>query len=136
MARNRKNQSAAIRFGPALKALLLCLAIGGSGIGYVWQKQQISELSAQIRKRETRIVEMREQNDKLRKQLATLLSPKYLDMRVKELKLGLVQPQQAQIWRLTEPAGENAASAPQRDQQQQAAYAPEQNHVLATAMPK
>ncbi len=25
MARNRKSQSAAIRFGPALKALLLCL---------------------------------------------------------------------------------------------------------------
>jgi hypothetical protein len=134
MARNRKNQSAAIRFGPALKALLLCLAIGGSGIGYVWQKQQISELSAQIRKRETRIVEMREQNDKLRKQLATLLSPKYLDMRVKELKLGLVQPQPAQIWRLTEPAGENAFSAPQREQQQ--VYAAEQNQVLATAMPK
>jgi hypothetical protein len=41
MARNRKNQSAAMRFGPVLKALLLCLLIGGSGIGYVWQKDQI-----------------------------------------------------------------------------------------------
>jgi hypothetical protein len=132
MARNRKNQSAAIRFGPALKALLLCLAIGGSGIGYVWQKQQISELSTQIRKREARIIEVREQNDKLRKQLAVLLSPKYLDMRVKELKLGLVQPQPAQIWRLTEPAVEPAAPAPPREQQ----YAADQDHVLATAMTK
>ena len=30
MAANRKSQSAAIRFGPVLKALLLCLLIGGS----------------------------------------------------------------------------------------------------------
>ena len=44
MARNRKYQSAAIRFGPALKALLLCLLIGGSGVGYVWQKDQIIRL--------------------------------------------------------------------------------------------
>jgi hypothetical protein len=33
MARNRKNHQAAIRFGPEIKALLLCLLIGGFGIG-------------------------------------------------------------------------------------------------------
>jgi hypothetical protein len=44
MAKNRRNQSAAIRFGPAIKALLLCMFIAGSGIGYVWQKKQIMEL--------------------------------------------------------------------------------------------
>ena len=44
MARNRKYQSAANRFGPALKAFLLCLLIGGPGVGYVWQKDQISQL--------------------------------------------------------------------------------------------
>jgi hypothetical protein len=36
MAKNRKNQAAAIRFGPALKASFLCLLIGGSAVGYVW----------------------------------------------------------------------------------------------------
>ena len=41
MARNRKNQSAVVRFGPAVKALLLCLFIGGSGVGYVWQQNQL-----------------------------------------------------------------------------------------------
>jgi len=50
MARNRKSQSAAIRFGPALKAFLLCLLIGGSGIGYVWQKDQIGRLGGTERK--------------------------------------------------------------------------------------
>ncbi len=69
MARNRKYQSAAIRFGPALKAFLLCLLIGGSGVGYVWQKDQISQLGQQIKKRELRLAELEHQNEKLRKQL-------------------------------------------------------------------
>ena len=38
MAKNRKNQAAAIRFGPALKASFFVLLIGGSAVGYVWQK--------------------------------------------------------------------------------------------------
>ena len=76
MARNRKYQSAAIRFGPALKAFLLCLLIGGSGVGYVWQKDQIYELGQQIKKRELRLAELEDQNEKLRKQLATMRSPR------------------------------------------------------------
>ena len=43
MAKNRKNQSAAIRFGPAIKAFLLCALVGGAGVGYVWQKGRIGE---------------------------------------------------------------------------------------------
>ena len=75
MAKNRKHQSAAIRFGPALKAFLLCALIGGSGVGYVWQKSQISELGQQISKRERHLVQLQEQNKKLRDQLAMLRSP-------------------------------------------------------------
>ena len=55
MARNRKYQSAAIRFGPALKAFLLCLLIGGSAVGYVWQKNQIYQLGQQIKLREANL---------------------------------------------------------------------------------
>lgn len=105
MAKNRKYQSAAIRFGPALKAFLLCLMIGGSGVGYVWQKTQIDELGRDIRRRELHLIEMRESNKKLRDQLAMLRSPAKLDQRARELNLGLVQPQPAQIWRLAEPVG-------------------------------
>jgi hypothetical protein len=115
MARNRKHQSAAIRFGPALKAFLLCSAIVICCVGYIWQKQQISELGQQKLKREARLIELREQNDKLKKQLAMLLSPAFLDRRVKELKLGLMQPQPTQIWRLPEPMIETIA--PERAQQ-------------------
>src|SRR5215831_13003325 len=98
MARNRKSQSAATRFGPALKACLLCLLIGGSGVGYVWQKEQISKLGHLVNAREIYLHTMEEQNEKLRKQLANLRSPKYLETRIKDL--GLVQPPLSQILRL------------------------------------
>jgi len=104
MARNRKYQSAAIRFGPALKAFLLCLVIGGSGVGYVWQKDQISQLGQQFKKRELHLAALADQNEKLRKQLGTLRSPPHLQRRIQELGLGLVPPQPAQVWRLAEPA--------------------------------
>jgi len=103
MARNRKYQSATIRFGPALKAFLLCLLIGGSGIGYVWQKDQISQLGKQIKRRELQLANLADQNEKLRKQFGTMHSPRYLEKRIQELGLGLVPPQPAQVWRLSEP---------------------------------
>ena len=106
MAKNRKHQSAAIRFGPALKAFLLCLLIGGSGVGYVWQKNQIYDLGQQIRKRELRLTELQNQNEKLRRQLGQMRSPGFLGERIKELNLGLVRPQPSQVWYLEEPTPE------------------------------
>ncbi len=106
MARNRKYQSAAIRFGPALKAFFVCLLLGGSGVGYVWQKDQISQLGQEIRKRELRLTELEDQNEKLRKILGRMRSPGFLEQRIQDLGLGLVRPQQTQVWRLPEPARE------------------------------
>ncbi len=104
MARNRKYRSAAIRFGPALKAFLLCLLIGGSGVGYVWQKDQISQLGRQIKKRELRLVELEDQSEKLRKRLGEVRSPRSLESRIQELGLGLMPVQPTQVLRLAEPA--------------------------------
>jgi hypothetical protein len=106
MAKNRKSQSAAVRFGPALKAFLLCLLLGGSGVGYVWQKDQIAQLGQEIKKRELRLAQLEDQNEKLNKQLATMRSPRFLETRIKELNLGLVQPQAGQVWCLSEPSRE------------------------------
>jgi len=103
MARNRKYQSAAIRFGPALKALVLCMMVGGSGVGYVWQKNQIVELGRQTTAREAKLNALVDQNEKLSKQLGIMRSPKFLEGRIKDLNLGLVAPQQSNVWRLTEP---------------------------------
>ena len=111
MSRNRKSQSAAIRFGPALKAFVLCALIGGSGVGYVWQKDQISQLGQQIKSREIHLILLEEQNDKLHRQLSSMCSPSALELRIQELKLGLVPPQPSQILRLTSPAFEMQKAA-------------------------
>ena len=103
MARNRKNQSAAIRFGPALKALFICLLIGGSGVGYVWQQNQLHELGRQKKQRELRLDELRSQNNQIARHLAELCSRNTLQVRVRELRLGLVMPQPAQIVHLKDP---------------------------------
>ncbi|SRR5258706_14304280 len=103
MARNRKYQSAAVRLAPAMKALCLCMLIGGSGIGYVWQKNQIYELGQQLKKREVVLEEKQRLNKQCRDKLDELRSPRLLEARIKHLNLGLVLPQQAQIVRLPEP---------------------------------
>jgi len=108
MARNRKYQSAAIRFGPALKAFLLCLFIGGSGLGYVWQKNQIFELGQRIKKRELQLEMLKRQNKNLSGQVNVLRSPPELEARVRRLNLGLAPPQPELVLRLVEPvAGTN-----------------------------
>jgi uncharacterized protein HemX len=106
MSRNRKSQPAAARFGPALKALVLCLLLGGSGVGYVWQKDQIGRLGKQIKARESRLDQLQQQNEALRRQLEMMRSPASLQKRIQELNLGLVPAQQTQIWRLPEPSPE------------------------------
>jgi hypothetical protein len=110
MSKNRRNQSAAIRFGPALKALFLCLLIAGLAVGYVWQKGQIFQLGRQITACESRLAHLRDENQRLSDQLAVLNSPVMLDQRVHELNLGLVPAQPTQVYRLIEaPPGDDSS---------------------------
>jgi len=102
MAKNRKNQSGVLRFGPALKAFGLCLLIGGASLGYVRQKNQIDQLGRQIKQREVRLAELRDQNKKLRDQMAMLQSPARLQQKLAELNLGLVPPAARDVWRVLE----------------------------------
>lgn len=102
MAKNRKNQSAAIRFGPALKALFLCLLIAGSAVGYVWQKSQIYQLGKQMREKESSLARLKAGNQKLDDQLADLRSVMMLDQRAHNLGLAPALPMQ--VVRLPEPA--------------------------------
>src|SRR2546423_9949248 len=102
MARSRKNQPAAVRFGPALKALIICLFIGGSGVGYVWQQNQLLELGRQKAEKEKRLNTLRVQNSQLARHLAELQSPKSLESRVRELNLGLTLAQPTQVVRLVD----------------------------------
>lgn len=116
MARNRKSQSAAVRFAPALKAFMLCLFIGGSGVGYVWYKSQLDLLGKQIKERENRLGELQDENKMARAQLAELCSPIRLEARVKSLNLGLIAPPVSQIVRLVETPLEIAGAELQQQQ--------------------
>lgn len=102
MSRNRKNQSAASRFGPALKAFVLCVFITGAGLGYVALTEQIIKLSSEIQRREQALEGLRSQNIRMARQLEELRSPRTLDARVRELTPGLGVPQPDQVVRLVE----------------------------------
>lgn len=115
MARNRRHQSGAVRFVPALKALLLCLLIGGSAVGYVLQKNKIRELGRRINQRETALERLKWENKLRASQLADMQLPHKLAKRVRDPKLGLglVPPQPNQVIWLVEPGpGRPANVAP------------------------
>jgi cell division protein FtsB len=112
MARNKKNETAAIQFGPVLKVVLLCSLIGGSALGYVWQKNQIDRLGRQIGERERQLARLKSDNKLLTDQIALLHSPVILDRRVKDLKLGLGPAQPFQVVRLPDLPAAPAAEAP------------------------
>lgn len=101
MGKNRKNGSS-VRFVPVVKAALICMLLGGSAVGYVYQKNQIFELGRQIQKSEQRLAGLQANNAHLQRSLFTLQSTVYLENRVRELKLGLVQPAQSQILTIVE----------------------------------
>ena len=101
MGRNRKNGSATWLV-PGAKAALICLLLGGSAIGYVYQKNQLVELGRQIQKSEQQFKAISDSNARLQRSLLTLLSTVYLENRVRELKLPLAQPAQSQILTIME----------------------------------
>jgi hypothetical protein len=111
MARNRVNQSAAIRFGPAVKALLLCLLIGGAGISYVWQKKQVFDLGRKVAGLEQQLMKVQKDNELRRKQLDYLHLPVNLERSAREFNLGLVPASALQVRRLPEPQPERPAIA-------------------------
>ena len=104
MSNHRRDQSGAVRFVPALKAVLFCALIGGFTVGYVMQKNKIFDLGQQIGARQTRLEKLRKDNQDLASNLATLQRPMFLAQRVEKLKLGLVQPQPHQILWVNEPS--------------------------------
>lgn len=106
MARNRKYQSVAVRWGPPLRAFLLCVLLGGAGVGYVWQKNQIYLLGRQIKDRELQLQKLQEQNEAARQLLLTLRSPRNLEARIRELGLPLTAPHPSQVWLVAEPGAE------------------------------
>ncbi|MCX6886552.1 MAG: hypothetical protein WCR20_21870 [Verrucomicrobiota bacterium] len=101
MARNRKTGSTAQWFGAAVKAVLLCLAIGTACLGYVWQKTVLVELGQDILKRERKLADLQLKNEELRKQLSFLSSAE--NLKARNRMFGLIPPPPGQVIRLPEP---------------------------------
>ena len=99
---NRKTGKTAVRFGPALKAVLICLVTCSLGLGYVWQKQQINTLGEHIKKNEIQLEELQRENKRRGDTLAFLISPQELDARLRQLNLDLEVPRPEQIVVLVE----------------------------------
>ena len=99
---NRKTGKTAVRFGPALKAVLICLVTCSLGLGYVWQKQQINTLGEQIKDNEINLEELRRENKRRGDRLSFLMSPQQLDARLRQLNLDLEVPRPEQIVVLVE----------------------------------
>ena len=114
MAKNRKYQSAAIRFGPVLKVVLLCSLIGGAAVGYVWQKSEINRLGRQQVQREIKLKQLLVDNKRLGDQISILHSPVMLDQRARELQLGLGPTTPQQVVRLQETGAAPEARGPRQ----------------------
>ena len=99
---NRKIGKSAVRFGPALKAVFICLVTCSLGLGYVWQKQQINTLGKQIKENEINLEELRRENKRRGDRLSFLMSPQQLDARLRQLNLDLEVPLPKQIVVLVE----------------------------------
>ena len=99
----RQNETAGFGFGPAIKAFLFCVFIGGSGLGFVWQKQEISDLGRQLKDAELRLEELKRQNKNRAETLQQFLVPRLLAQKANQQFPDLTQPVPNQIFILSEP---------------------------------
>ncbi len=106
MAKNRKNASAPFRFSAAVKALFICLLIGGIAVGYVEQQKRLYVLGGQYGELEVKLDRLRRENAGRARILDMLQSPAELEARVKQMNLGLMPPRPEQILRLEEKTGD------------------------------
>ena len=79
---------------------MLCAFIAVCGVGYVWQKNQLNDLSRRKAALERRLWHLRVLNSQQAGHLMKLQSPRALEARVRELGLGLREAHPTQIVRL------------------------------------
>jgi cell division protein FtsL len=79
----------------------ICLS-GSVGLASVWMQQQIATASNSIKQLETRAAELERRRGEINAEIAAEQSPVRLDQRNKAWSLGLVQPSEQQIERITE----------------------------------
>lgn len=98
----RTARNAGVEIGHALRVLCLCLFVGAASVGYLYQKNQLENLGEEILSKELRLRQLKQENSDDQEKLAWMQTHRYLDGRVKQLRLGLVEPREEQILRLEE----------------------------------
>jgi len=86
------NQAASNSFGPAFKAFLLCLLIGGSGVGYVGRKNNCRDWDKQIKAGKSGGGSAEAEREAT-KAISFHAVPRFLGSPIKALSLGLGPPQ-------------------------------------------
>jgi len=97
------NKSTAVNATTVAKVLALSLFLGGSGVGYVYQKGQIQGLVRQRDANEGKIYELTRRSENLKVRLAGATSRARLELAGRRFRLALRVPEQGQVITLAEP---------------------------------
>ncbi|MGY8653857.1 MAG: hypothetical protein ACKVJX_09565 [Verrucomicrobiia bacterium] len=98
----RTARNTGVEIGHALKVFCFCLFVGAASVGYLYQKNQLEKLGNEISDKELRLNQLKQENADDQEELAWRQTHRYLDKRVQQLGLGLVEPREEQILRLEE----------------------------------
>ena len=105
MWRRVQSRNGVIGAGWIFKAVVICLFVGGSCAGYLWQKSQVHELGQEIRQLEWDLEQLEKGNEVLRQRYSVLASPPVLEERVEQFGLDLRSPAPEQILRIRDVGG-------------------------------
>lgn len=97
------NKSNSVNATTIAKVLALSLFLGGSGVGYVYQKGQIQGLQKQEATNELKIDELSRRSENLKVRLAGVTSRVRLELAGRQFQLGLQMPEPGRVITLQEP---------------------------------
>jgi len=98
-----KNRQTAIQASVVAKVVALSLFLGGSGVGYVYQKNQIHALHRRATANEESLHELRQQRDLIKLGLEQTISRERLELSARLFQLPLGKPERNRIIVLPEP---------------------------------
>lgn len=95
MASKRRTEAAEVRFGPAVRALVICGLLSTVAVGYVGQKHRNGRLQAECERLREAGVELRLVIQKLEQRLAERRAQ--VELQVRHLGLPLAPPRLGQV---------------------------------------
>lgn len=98
-----KNHQQTVRAGTIAKVIALCLFLGGAGVGYVFQKSQIYQLTQQLEKRERVAAGLEDEARDLRRDIELLVATEQLEARIRDFRLELAKPNPLKVRTRPEP---------------------------------